>query len=85
MRENRSKSLKKHKKHTKRVMHRRNKKETKNKKQTKNKRNTTHKKSKKKVMKGGNKFVASWVGVPNKNDPTGFGWLNKSFLKPCNY
>jgi hypothetical protein len=79
MRENRSKSLKKHKKHTKRVMHRRNKK------QTKNKRNTTHKKSKKKVMKGGNKFVASWVGVPNKNDPTGFGWLNKSFLKPCNY
>lgn len=82
MRENKSKNQKKHKKykkHTKRVMHRRSKKET------KNKRNTTHKKSKKKVMKGGNKFVASWVGVPNKNDPTGFGWLNKSFLKPCNY
>lgn len=76
MRENKGKSQKKYrkdKKHSKRVIHRRN------------KRNTTHKKSKKKVMKGGNKFIASWVGVPNKNDPTGFGWLNKSFLKPCNY
>ena len=36
-------------------------------------------------MRGGNpNFRASWVGIPNPNQPTGFGWLNQTFLFPCN-
>tara|TARA_E500000178_G_C16897157_1_gene696321 strand:- start:480 stop:743 length:264 start_codon:yes stop_codon:yes gene_type:complete len=34
------------------------------------------------LQKGGNKF-GTWVGVPNANDPTGFGFNSKSFMFKC--
>ena len=44
-------------------------------------------------MKGGNlpmhsinstpNFRAAWVGIPNPNQPSGFGWLDPTFLFPC--
>ena len=44
-------------------------------------------------MRGGNlpmhsinstpNFRAAWVGIPNPDQPAGFGWLNQTFLFPC--
>jgi len=48
-----------------------------------------HRKSKKtknksrKSLKGGGNLRTSWVGVANHLQPTGFGWLDKSFFRPC--
>ena len=44
----------------------------------------THRKSHRKTYSGGSNFRTSWVGIPNIQQPTGFGWSYKSFLKPCN-
>ena len=51
-----------------------------------NKKERKSRKSRKsrKVMKGGDSLRTSWVGIPNRHDLTGFGWLYKSFMFPCN-
>ena len=49
------------------------------------KRNRKSRKNKsKKGLKGGGNIRTSWVGVANHLQPTGFGWLDKSFFRPCN-
>tara|TARA_B100001093_G_scaffold504392_1_gene560168 strand:+ start:761 stop:958 length:198 start_codon:yes stop_codon:yes gene_type:complete len=53
----------------------------KKKKRRSNKKRKTFKKTIK--IKGGG-GIGKWVGVPDRNDPTGFGWLSNSFLRPCN-
>ena len=37
-----------------------------------------------KVIKGGDGLQTEWLGITNKYNPTNFGWLNKSFMFPCN-
>ena len=57
------------------------KKKTKITKKTKRKKHQTYKR--KKSLRGGSDTSFAWNGVADPEQPTGFGWLYKSFFKPC--
>ena len=48
-----------------------------------NRKSRKFKNKSRKGQKGGGNFRTSWVGVANHLQPTGFGWLDKSFFRPC--